>query len=236
MSNRIFPLISDQTEITVNSATNVTLTATQMKSSYISVVASANITVTVPSASFNGQQVVISNDSGGGYWISVDLASYGESHISDPLVLHAGKNALCVWNGTKWSVVQLGDSSGFSYYPSVYGTTQITAISTTVAMANPASILPGCIINSNPVAAITITLPTGTNIETGLPADWKVASASWDFVVINTSTTAGATVTLSGNTNTTAIGDFGAIPINGGRATFRVVRSSANTYNVFRVA
>lgn len=236
MSNRIFPLISDQAEITVNSAINVTLTATQMKSSYISVVASANITVTVPSASFNGQQVVISNDSGGGYWISVDLTSYGESHILDPFVLHAGKNALCVWNGTKWSVIQIGDSSGFSYYPTIYATSQVVSLATTVTLNNPAVILPGSIINSTPTAAITITLPTGTNIETGLPADWKVANASWDFVVINTATTAGATVTIAGNTNTTAVGDFGAIPINGGRATFRVVRSAANTYNVFRVA
>jgi hypothetical protein len=207
-----------------------------MKSSYISVVATTNITVTVPSASFTGQQIVLSNDSLLGTWINIDLASYGDSHISDPFTLHTGKNAFCVWNGTKWSVIQIGDSSYSAHYPPVYATNIVSSISTTTTMASGTAILPGTLIVSAPTGPITITLPTGTNIESALPADWKITNASWDFVVINTSATASATITISGNTNTTLNGDTAAIAINGGRATYRVVRNNAGTYNVYRIS
>ena len=79
-------------------------------------------------------------------------------------------------------------------------------------------------------AAATLTLPTGTLIEGGVPATFPV-NMSFDFSVINTGT---GTATLGTATGLTLIGSM-AVAINvSGR--FRVRKTATNTYTVYRIS
>ena len=78
-------------------------------------------------------------------------------------------------------------------------------------------------------AAATLTLPTGTNIETGTPNTFPV-NMSFDFSVINTGT---GTATLGTATGLTLIGAMGvAINTTG---VFRVRKTATNAFTVYRV-
>jgi hypothetical protein len=78
-------------------------------------------------------------------------------------------------------------------------------------------------------AAANLTLPTGTNIEGGVPATFPT-NMSFDFSVINTGTGTATLVTAAG---LTLIGAMGvAINITG---VFRVRKTATNTFTVYRV-
>lgn len=73
----------------------------------------------------------------------------------------------------------------------------------------------------------TITLPTGTNIEGALT--WSANNVSLDWYVINT---ASGTITIGANGNTT----LGGLTIaTGTSAHFRIRRTAANTFTVYRL-
>lgn len=73
----------------------------------------------------------------------------------------------------------------------------------------------------------TITLPTGTNIEGALT--WAGNNVSLDWTVINT---ASGTITIGANGNTT----LGSLTIaTGTSAGFRIRRTAANTFTVYRM-
>jgi len=77
----------------------------------------------------------------------------------------------------------------------------------------------------------TLTLPTGTAIEGGLPATFPT-NMSFDFSVINTGTAAGA-VTITTNTGLTLVGSM-SVPISTS-GLFRVRKTATNTYTVYRI-
>jgi hypothetical protein len=85
----------------------------------------------------------------------------------------------------------------------------------------------------------TLTLPTGTNIEAGLPPSTTpnisslLADMSFDFSVINTGTSAGA-VTITTNTGLTLVGSM-SVPITTS-GLFRVRKTATNTYTIYRIS
>jgi len=80
----------------------------------------------------------------------------------------------------------------------------------------------------------TLTLPTGTNIEAGLPtAATFPVDMSFDFSVINTGTASGA-VTITTNTGLTLVGSM-VVPITTS-GLFRVRKTATNTYTVYRIS
>ena len=78
----------------------------------------------------------------------------------------------------------------------------------------------------------TLTLPTGTAIEGGVPATFPT-DMSFDFSVINTGTAAGA-VTITTNTGLTLVGSM-LVPITTS-GLFRVRKTATNTYTVYRIS
>jgi hypothetical protein len=78
----------------------------------------------------------------------------------------------------------------------------------------------------------TLILPTGTDIEGGVPATFPT-NMSFDFSVINTGTAAGA-VTITTNTGLTLVGSM-LVPINTS-GLFRVCKTAANTYTIYRIS
>ena len=79
-------------------------------------------------------------------------------------------------------------------------------------------------------ALATLTLPTGTDIETGTPNVFPVDMA-FDFSVINTGT---GVATLGTNTGLTLVGSMAVA--NGASGRFRVRKTAANTYTVYRIS
>lgn len=75
-------------------------------------------------------------------------------------------------------------------------------------------------------------LPTGTAMQTALPATFGVNSA-FDFSVVNTGA-ASETATLTANTGFTIVG--GAVVQPSASATFRVRKTAANTFVAYRIA
>jgi hypothetical protein len=78
-------------------------------------------------------------------------------------------------------------------------------------------------------AAATLTLPTGTNIETGTPNVFPVNMA-FDFSVINTGS---GTATLGTATGLTLVGSMAVTA--GVSGMFRVRKTATNTYTVYRI-
>ena len=78
--------------------------------------------------------------------------------------------------------------------------------------------------------AITITMPTGSTLDSGLPSNFPT-NGSFDFTIIDTDV--GAT-TLAANTGVTIVGSTN-ITANGS-ATYRLRKTGTATYVVYRVA
>jgi hypothetical protein len=79
-------------------------------------------------------------------------------------------------------------------------------------------------------AADTLTMPTGTSIEGGVPATFPT-DMSFDFSVINTGS---GTVTVGTNTGLTLTG--GMTVAAGASGLFRVRKTAANTYTTYRIS
>lgn len=81
-------------------------------------------------------------------------------------------------------------------------------------------------------------LPTGTALQTALPVDFAV-NDSFDFSVINISSSAGETATITTNTGWTLVGDIG-IPIMAtgaqSQGLFRARKTATNTFTLYRIA
>lgn len=78
-------------------------------------------------------------------------------------------------------------------------------------------------------AAANLTMPTGTNIDAGVLASLPVDTA-FQFSVINTGTGAATMVVAAG---VTAVGSL--VVTNGTSATFRVRKTAANTFVMYRI-
>jgi hypothetical protein len=79
-------------------------------------------------------------------------------------------------------------------------------------------------------SSVALTLPTGTNIEGGVPANFPT-NMSFDFSVINTSTSGAAT--LGTATGLTLVGRMAVDNATSGM--FRVRKTGTNTFTVYRI-
>lgn len=112
--------------------------------------------------------------------------------------------------------------TGTSYAQQVTETSKNAAATLTIA-----ELLTGIVQYTG--AAANLTLPTGANIDAGVLAG-LAADRAFEFVVINTGSGAATIVT---NTGLTLLGSM-AVAI-GTSARFRVRKTAANTYTVYRV-
>jgi hypothetical protein len=74
----------------------------------------------------------------------------------------------------------------------------------------------------------TITMPNTTTLDGFVP--WAANDTAYDFIIINT---ASGTITLAGTTNVTTVGTMTVL--TGISATFRIRRTAASNYIVYRV-
>jgi len=119
------------------------------------------------------------------------------------------------------------DASGFTQFSSnlVMPYQGAPTSKSTTATLTGAELITG-ILNTTGTT-YTITLPTGTNIEGALT--WSANNVCLDFFVINT---ASGTITIGANGNTT----LGSLTIaTGTSAHFRIRRTAANTFTVYRL-
>jgi hypothetical protein len=109
----------------------------------------------------------------------------------------------------------------------VYKNQPAQAVETAAATLTIAELEDGIIQYTG--AAATLTLPTGTNIETGTPNVFPT-DMSFDFSVINTGS---GTATLGTATGLTLVG---AMTVTAGvSGMFRVRKTATNTYTVYRI-
>jgi hypothetical protein len=99
------------------------------------------------------------------------------------------------------------------------------AISTTATLTN--ANIQGQIISTTGTS-YTVTMPLGTTLET--LATWLAADVGYDFFVINT---ASGTITMAVNTGVTSLG--GLTIATGTSAHFRIRRTAANTFVLYRL-
>jgi hypothetical protein len=92
------------------------------------------------------------------------------------------------------------------------------------------------IVTSAPTAAINLTLPTGTLSDTGIQGAGQVSpnNTAFDWSIINTSATVGATVTVLAGTWHTIVGS--ATVAIGTSARFRTRKTATNTFVTYRLA
>ena len=89
------------------------------------------------------------------------------------------------------------------------------------------------IITTNSAVAVAFTLPTGTLTDAGILNGQLLVNQSFDWNIINTGSAVGV-VTVSGGTGNTLVGS-GMIAIVTS-ATFRTVKTAANTFVTYRIA
>jgi hypothetical protein len=92
------------------------------------------------------------------------------------------------------------------------------------------------IIVASPTSAINLTLPTGTLSDTGINGGGAASpnNSSFNWSIINTSSTSGATVTLVAGTGHTIVGS--ATVAIGTSATFKTRKTATNTFITYRLA
>jgi hypothetical protein len=100
------------------------------------------------------------------------------------------------------------------------------SISTTATLTN-ANIQTG-IINTTGTS-YTVTMPLGTTLETLVA--WVSVDMGYDFSIINT---ASGTITMAVNTGVTSLG--GLTIVTGDSAQFRIRRTAANTFVLYRLS
>lgn len=130
--------------------------------------------------------------------------------------------------GTTSPVVQLQTSSDALVGGVVYCRQGTPTSFAAAATATIADLLLGIVRYTG--AAATVTLPTGTDIEGGVPATFP-NNHSFDFSVINTGS---GTVTLGTATGLTLIG--GMTVAAGVSGMFRVRKTGTNAYTVYRLS
>jgi hypothetical protein len=139
--------------------------------------------------------------------------------------------------GSNWIVLSDGDGNvRQSFDPS--GNSQMGSGAAVVYCPTPSTItgtatltnanIQAQIINTTGAALYTVTLPLGTDLETLIP--WSSVDLGYDFYVINS---VPANITIAANTGVTIVGrNLVATNIS---AQFRIRRTAANTFIVYRI-
>lgn len=93
------------------------------------------------------------------------------------------------------------------------------------------------IVVSSPSSAINLTLPTGALSDSGITATGPVLApnnSSFEWSIINTSSTAGATVTILPDTGHTIVGS--AVVAIGTSAKFKTRKTATDTFVTYRIS
>lgn len=116
------------------------------------------------------------------------------------------------------------------------------AAKTTSTTLTAAELLGGLLTgNQGAAAAATYTLPLGTDLETALIAAFPglAVNDAFEFTLINISVVAAEDITIATNTGWTLVGkmtiESNAAVTDDSRGTFRVRRTAANTYTLYRI-
>jgi hypothetical protein len=96
-------------------------------------------------------------------------------------------------------------------------------------IATAANVLTG-IVTATPTTTRSIQLPTGANLD--LATEWAVGD-SFDFSVI---TLAAFALTITVNTGVTIVGSAATAATSGSAATFRLRKTAADTFVVYRMS
>lgn len=112
------------------------------------------------------------------------------------------------------------------------------ATATNTATLTAAQLLNGTIV-ATPTAAAAYTLPLASALVTALPADFQIGEA-FEFTVINVATGATFDITMTTNTGWTLVGnmivDANEVGGTGSVGVFRVLRTAAATFTLYRMA
>lgn len=114
------------------------------------------------------------------------------------------------------------------------------AAKTVSATLTAAEVLTGIItVNQAGAASSALQLPTGTNLQAALPADFA-DNDSFDFSVINTSTVDAEDASLTTNTGWTLVGNmdipaYSAAGSLNSSGLFRARRTASNTFTLYRI-
>lgn len=92
-----------------------------------------------------------------------------------------------------------------------------------------AEVLTG-IVTATPTASRNVQLPTGANLD--LATEWAI-NESFDFTLI---TLAAFALTITVNTNVTIVGSAATAATTGSAATFRIRKTAADTFVVYRLS
>ena len=95
-------------------------------------------------------------------------------------------------------------------------------------IATAANVLTG-IVTATPTTTRSIQLPTGANLD--LATEWAIGD-SFDFSVI---TLAAFALTITVNTNVTIVGSAATAATSGASARFRIRKTAADTFVVYRI-
>lgn len=174
----------------------------------------------------SGNPIALRTDTdGAGNVTALTFEIGGAIGSSEKMRLTSGGNLAL---GTTSPVVQLQTSSDALVGGVVYRRQGTPTSFAAAATATIADLLTGIVRYTG--AAATVTLPTGTDIEGGVPATFP-NNHSFDFSVINTGS---GTVTLGTATGLTLIG--GMTVTAGASGMFRVRKTGTNAYTFYRLS
>lgn len=174
----------------------------------------------------------LTNLTGGTTFTAAQLAFLAGVVAGTPAVSKAivASAALAVGGGIRWSAS-----------PRFLFTQAAPTAKTTSATLTAAEIFVGIITgNQGAAGAAAYTLPLATDFETALIAAFPnlANNDAFDFSVINISTVAAETITITTNTGWTLVGDMILAANTTGDesiGTFRARRTSATTYTLYRI-
>jgi len=144
----------------------------------------------------------------------------------------AGAYALTFSNyggGSNTERMRLDNAGNLSIFTGAllpYTPAPAATISAAATPLTNAQILPQIIVTSG--TTFTLTMPLGTTLETLV--SWSAVNIAFNFTVINT---ASGTITMAVNTGVTAVGTLTVL--TGISANFRLRRTAANTFIMYRV-
>jgi hypothetical protein len=132
-------------------------------------------------------------------------------------------NAVTIGGGTANNLQQLGNAFIAQPTPSAINASATLTIAQLLTR----------LITTTSAVAVAFTLPTGTLTDAGILNGQLLVNQSFDWNIVNTGSVVGI-ITMSGGTNHTYVG-LTTIAITTS-ATFRTVKTAANTFTTYRIA
>jgi hypothetical protein len=156
----------------------------------------------------------------------VDIAAIQQGVSNRNITINAGGGNVGIRNNAPITPLHVGGATVIAGV--VYKNQPAQNVESAAATLTIAELLTGIIQYTGAMA--TLTLPTGTDIEGGVPATFPT-DMSFDFSVINTGS---GTVTLGTATGLTLTGSMAVAA--GASGLFRVRKTATNTYTIYCLA